>query len=95
MSADNWAICPKCKKKVEQARADLLSRVETDYGKIAADEYLALVERSKQPLEIEHTLREDWETGIRQGEFRVFYGAHCETCGFSHEFEHRQPLPKE
>ena len=92
MSADNWAICPRCKKKTEQAQAALLGRVETDYGKIAASEYLELVEQSKQPLNLEHTLREDWEIGIYEGEFRVSYSASCETCGFSHEFEHRQPV---
>ena len=92
MSAGNWAICPRCKKKTEQAQAALLGRVKTDYGKIAVSEYLELVEQSQQPLNLEHTLREDWEIGIRQGEFHVFYGAYCETCGFSHEFEHRQPV---
>jgi len=92
MSADSWAVCPKCKVKAEQAQANLLSRVETDYGKFAANEYLELIEQSKQPLEMEHTLREDWEIGIREGEFHVFYGASCETCGFSHEFEHKQPV---
>ena len=92
MSADNWTVCPKCKEKAKQAQAALLSRVETDYGKVAAAEYLELVKQSKQPIEEEHTLREDYEIGIWEGEFRVFYGARCEECGFSHEFEHREKI---
>ena len=92
MSADNWAVCPKCKEKAERAQAKLLSRVETDYGKIAASEYLELVEQSQQPVEELHTLREDWEIGIWKGEFRISYGASCKECGFSHSFEHKQPV---
>jgi len=92
MKANNWAICPKCKKKREQAQANLLSQVKTDYGKIAVSEYLELVEQSQQPLEMKHTLREDWEIGICEGEFRVSYSASCKTCGFSHEYEFEQPV---
>ena len=93
MSASNWAVCPKCKRKVERAQADLLSRVETDYGKITADEYRDLVERSSQPCEEEETmLREDWELGIWKGEFCIHYSASCEKCGFSHKFEHKEKI---
>ena len=93
MSADRWAVCPKCKEKGEQAHANLLNRVKTDYGKIAADEYLELIEQSRQPAEEERTLREDWEIGIWDGEFLVSYRASCPECGFSHKFEHKQPVP--
>ena len=92
MSADNWTVCPKCKEKVEQAQAELLDRVETDYGKVVASEYLELVEQSQQPIEEQHTLREDWEIGIWKGEFCVSYRASCEECGFSHEFEHKRSV---
>jgi len=92
MSADSWAICPKCKEKAKQVQADLLSRVETDYGKVPADEYLELVEQSKQPLELEHTLAEYWELGIWKGKFEVSYRASCGTCGFSHKFEHNEKV---
>ena len=93
MSADNWTTCPRCKEKAEQAQADLLSRVETDYGKVAANEYVELIEQTKQPVEPGRTLREDWEIGIWKGKFFVSYSASCEECGFSHEFEHKQPVP--
>lgn len=94
MSASNWAICPRCVRKVEQAQADLLARIETDYGKIPAGEYVVLVVQSRQPLEDikMHTLREDWELGIWKGEFSVHYSASCEECGFSHKFEHKEAL---
>lgn len=92
MSADRWAVCPKCKEKIERAHADLLIRVETDYGKVAVGEYLELIEQSRQPIEEEHTLREDWEIGIWGGKLIVSYGASCEECGFSHEFDHEEKV---
>ncbi len=95
MSADRWSLCPKCMKAAEQAKADLIKRVETDYGKIAADEYLELVEQSRQPLvqgSQAWTMREDWEIGIYGDEFHVNYRASCEECGFSHAFKHTEKV---
>ena len=92
MSADRWAVCPKCKEKVEQAHANLLSRVETDYGKVAANEYIELIEQSRQSDEEERTLREDWEIGIWDGELIISYRASCEECGFTYEFEHKKKV---
>lgn len=95
MSADRWSICPKCMKAAERAKADLIKRVETDYGKIAADEYLELVEQSRQLLaqgSQTWTMREDWKMGICLVEFRVDYCASCEECGFSYAFKHTEKL---
>ena len=93
MSASNWGICPRCMRKVEQAQTDLLNRVETDYGKVSADEYRELIERSSRPREEEETmLREDWEISIWDDEFCVHYSASCEKCGFSHKFKHTEKV---
>ena len=93
MSANNWGVCPKCREKAEQAHADLLSRIETDYGKVTATEYLELIEQSKQLIGLkEHTLREDYEIGIRKGEFHISYGAYCEECSFFYKFEHKEKI---
>lgn len=88
MPADNWAICPRCKEKKEQAYDDLQDQVATDYGKVPADQYLELVKKAKEPIEFENTLREDYEIGIWEGKFEIHYCAGCIECGFSHKFKH-------
>lgn len=94
MSADRWSMCPGCKKKAEQKRKDLLKQIEDGYGKIPADEFMELVERSAQPQKplTLNTLREDWEIGIYEGEFGVDYYASCEECGFSYVFKHTEKV---
>jgi hypothetical protein len=92
MSADNWAICPKCKEKAKRMHVNLLNRIETDYGKVTANEYLELIEQSKQSIEEEHTLREDWEIGIWNNEFFVSYRASCSVCKFSYNFKYKEEI---
>ena len=92
MSADNWAICPRCRERELKAHAALLKRIETEYGKIPAAEYLALVEASQKPIQLtKATLREDYEIGIWEGNFEITYRAECE-CGFAHSFQHSKKV---
>lgn len=42
MSADNMAVCPRCKEQKDHEK--LLKRLETNYGKISSEEYLTLKE---------------------------------------------------
>lgn len=61
MSADNWTVCPRCR---DRAKAEKLARAQAAvdaYGKVSAEEYAALVERSTEPLEPKETFREDYE----------------------------------
>lgn len=42
MSADNWAVCPKCKLELE----NIVKRPHESrksYGKVTSDEYLSLI----------------------------------------------------
>lgn len=84
MSADNWAICPKCKKALKK-------EPKTAYGEATEAEYLeSIKERDDQLF---YSLREDYTLGINEeGEFSVYYGAHCEVCGFKYEFSHKENL---
>lgn len=87
MSADNWAICPKC--KAEKDESD--EQVKNAYGVVPADEYMYLVELSKKKLE--NTLREDYEIGIYDGnEFYINYTGRCSVCGFEKRFKHTEKL---
>ncbi len=86
MSAENWAICPKCKRLDEEKRQLLADQIKTSYGNLPESEYLELVERFKAPAKIEETLREDYELGIWNKEFSISYGANCDKCGFEYSF---------
>jgi hypothetical protein len=82
MSADNWGICPKCKKLSKE-------RAKSLYGKASEDEYLVyfLSEKSKGTKE---TLREDYEIYTDDdGEFSVGYDCSCDECGFSYHFQYK------
>lgn len=79
MSADNWAICPKCQQiKINLSEA---------YGQVPAEEYLALVEKAKSSKS-NYTLRENYEIGIHKGNFFVDYLASCEVCEFSFTYRY-------
>jgi hypothetical protein len=78
MSADNWGICPNCKKAIKPEKSK--------YGKVSEDEYLK--EIAKPVKELEETLREDYECSIDEnGRFHIFYRAGCQVCGFGKKFE--------
>jgi len=90
MSADNWAICPKCKIKNDQINEKRLLDVEKKYGIISSEEYIALVKEVSEPIEIEETLREDYYIGIEDGIFEVEYSCNCSVCGFKYSFENEK-----
>lgn len=96
MSADNWAICPKCKQK----RLDDIERkqeqVQKSYGKVSAIEYsrmLTEVNRLSDATKLPHNLREDYELGIDEdGTFSVSYEAGCRICGFRHFYKYQEKV---
>lgn len=93
MSADNWAVCPQCKKSAENLRDTTLLEAGKAYGKVSSEKYLELVQKAdaiKTPL-LSETLREDYEIGIaKDGSFSVSYGASCTSCGFNFTYEFKQ-----
>jgi hypothetical protein len=92
MSANNWAICPRCKIDFDKKRAELVASLKASYGKVPADEYLLLKEATDEECknEQEQTLREDWGIGTDpDGQFGVSYSAKCE-CGFAFHYEHEE-----
>ena len=94
MSADNWAICPRCLAKAKATRAALNTESRAAYGVLPAEEYEALRGRAAEPINEEdfRTLREDYEVGIYAGTFSVNYGGGCKACGLSHEFKHEEQI---
>ena len=96
MSASNWDICPVCKKKNDEKNKNRVLDAGKKYGKIPADEYIDLAKQVNKPIEIENTLREDYELGITEGgEFYVYYSCMCDKCGFEHEFEYKAQVTEQ
>lgn len=94
MSADNWAICPRCKKKIEADKAQLVSKMEKSYGKIPVADFLYLKANADKPIEWEATMREDYEIGVDDdGEFSMNYSCSCSMCGFEFNYEYKQVVP--
>jgi len=102
MSADNWAICPKClkgmKDSLEKAEQKLLSVKRDSYGQVEYDEFLRIIEKADNRVQelksgIEKLLRspamrEDYEISLDEGGvFSVSYKARCTVCGFEHVFK--------
>lgn len=100
MSADNWGVCPRCLKKTEEDCDNLDKMITEGYGTIPAEDYLKLLEKSKElaakielPDDFDHTLREDYEMYTTEtGTFFVSYRGECHVCGFSHKFEKEEQL---
>jgi len=87
MSADNWALCPKCKKNDITKLIARQRKVADSYGRIPADLYEADVIGLKNWPKLEHTLREDYEQGIDEdGEYTCSFRAACNVCHFSFTF---------
>ena len=97
MSADNWAVCPRCKKNEENAIKALDWRVEHEYGKISIDDFLVLrneaqIRREMLPNQ-KATFREDYEIyGAEDGGVEVSYRGGCGVCGLQLKFTDYRPL---
>lgn len=84
MSADNWAICPKCKKESKK-------KPKIIYREACEKEYLESLKEAEE-LAI-YSLREDYDIRIDEaGEFYIQYSAHCEICGFDKQFNLKENL---
>ena len=93
MSADNWGICPKCKRKDDKRKEGLSQKMTEQYGKIQPEEYSQLVYETKQSIEkkLEPTLREDFGISTNQhGVFNIYYGCQCDVCGLQFGYNHEE-----
>ena len=93
MGADNWTKCPKCAILANKKTAQVRDNINRNYGKIPQDEYDHLIEKSKEPIELLDTLREDYEIYMTEDRFfEVEYSAACSKCGFKFEFKHKETV---
>lgn len=97
MSADNWAVCPRCKKLEMETIAELDRRIEQEYGKISIDDFLVLrneAQNRREGLPLQKaTFREDYEIyGAEDGGVEVNYRGSCNCCGLALKFTDYRPL---
>lgn len=93
MGADNWAVCPKCKRVAEASKEKERKHAQKSYGKVTPEEWRELVRIAELPLEMPTALREDYELGTNEdGLFYVIYRCSCQDCDFRHEFKHESQV---
>lgn len=101
MSADNWAVCPRCNLVASRAADERAAAVTTLYGKVPLEEYERarselLMSMSAERMGVTETFREDWEIyGAETGVVKISYRGSCLTCGLSASHEHELVLPVE
>lgn len=99
MSADNWAVCPRCDVVNKQRLEQFDAQIAAAYGKVTIGEFEQLrAERTKMAqkfssVRASNTLREDYEVYTDEvGVFVVSYSASCGECGFDFDFDHSKQL---
>ncbi len=95
MSADNWAICPRCKDRRAAEVAHLRKCADDGYGVVSADEYRKLTEDAAklEAKPMDHNFREDYEIyGADDGTVIARYGGGCSTCDLTVAFEYEHPF---
>lgn len=95
MSADNWAVCPRCAEVREAAILAADAAVAKAYGAVPVevwDEMRAAAD-ALGATEPEQTFREDYEFyGVEDGVLQISYSGGCKECGLSHRFEHSESI---
>jgi hypothetical protein len=95
MSADNWTVCPQCRKNVEKRIDKLEEKLKSSYGKVSQEEYSRMVDSLKEQMEtineLDRTLREDWDLNMDDdGEIYIKYSCSCIQCEFNYGFLHTE-----
>ncbi len=94
MSADNWAVCPRCDSARDRELARRGAEVDAAYGKVTPEDFDVMRRdlRAFAGQRVDNTFREDYEIGVHDGVFSVDYRGHCETCDLQHSFKTEAPL---
>lgn len=94
MSASNWDHCPRCRARSVAERNAARALAEQSYGRVPHAEYRRLLADASRDVELQRTLREDWELGVAEtmtgATFFVVYRCECRECGFVHVFRHEE-----
>lgn len=87
MSANNWAVCPRCTAEQSRDRKQRIEKARASYGRVTPEEYDKLKREAEEPFVLTQNLREDYELGVDEdGNFSVNYRCHCQQCRFSFSY---------
>lgn len=89
MSADNWAVCPKCRQQKLEEQEELKVQARNSYGTVSIEEFENLLAKSRDEnfIKTKTTLREDYEIGIDEyGHFDIKFTASCSVCKFKYNY---------
>lgn len=98
MSADNWAVCPKCLKKANDDLEKAREKLNKAYGIVPSIEYLKMFQETERSIEsvssyaMKAELREEYEIGIDENNFYVSYSASCQECGFKYSYQTEEKI---
>ncbi len=93
MSADSYAICPKCSTASAKLKADAVAAAELAYETKPAREWERLRKIADEIEEPHQTVREDYEIGLLDdGQFIITYEGSCRACDFHFKFDYDKPL---
>lgn len=94
MSADSYAVCPRCffrnKQDFDAIHAEWKAKVDEGYGDMSVDDFMALMASEPKAEnfnlvyeDAEKTVREDYEQGLSDHEDKFFttYMGSCEKKG--------------
>ena len=95
MSADNWAVCPRCRNRHEANIAKAQLAADAAYGTKSLEEFDALRAEAEAMAALELTphCREDYEFfGLEDGAITAHYRADCKNCGLKVVFDYVHPF---
>lgn len=94
MSADNYAVCPFCLARAEEALAARRRDVDAAYGVVSVEEIDRMRDAAATDLNKRDfmTFREDWEIYLKDGVVNVHYSGWCSVCGSGTEFHDTHPV---
>lgn len=95
MSADNWAICPRCHHRALVEHEAKRQAALDSYGTVPLAEFEELRYHADVPFDdgAYHTFREDYEfSGAEEGVIYVRYKGRCTVCNLSLEIEQDHPF---
>lgn len=98
MSADNWAVCPRCYYNAMEKWTKNLADIRSKYGLIEEEKYLALLNEADSNLVIQEdyrTFREDYEFYVPENEYGkanlyISFSGECQVCDLSYSFEDKK-----
>lgn len=88
MSADNWAICPRCSARQLREIRDREAAANAAYGVLPIAEWKVLDEAARLIPAPKQTLREDYEIGVVEDRLCIDYSGSCYECRLTVRFTH-------